>query len=54
VTDFPQKYGEIKKTQLDKIAIFTGDIFKGQLISKCPFNVFKSSKKTEIFPGFLP
>ena len=28
---------------------------KGQLISKCPFGVFKSSKKpTKIFPGFLP
>ena len=28
---------------------------KGQLISKCPFGVFKSSKKPmNIFPGFLP
>ena len=29
---------------------------KGQLISKCPFGVFKSSKKktTKFFPGFLP
>ena len=27
----------------------------GQLISKCPFGVFKSPKKpTNIFPGFLP
>ena len=28
---------------------------KGQLILKCPFGVFKSSKKTmKFFPGFLP
>ena len=28
---------------------------KGQLISKCPFGVFKSPKKpTKFFPGFLP
>ena len=28
---------------------------KGQLISKCPFGVFKSPKKpTKKFPGFLP
>ena len=28
---------------------------KGQLILKCPFGVFKSSKKpTNFFPGFLP
>ena len=28
---------------------------KGQVISKCPFGVFKSSKKPmKIFPGFLP
>ena len=28
---------------------------KGQLISKCPFGGFKSSKKpTKSFPGFLP
>ena len=28
---------------------------KGQLISKCPFGVFKSSKKPTIFfAGFLP
>ena len=28
---------------------------KGQLMSKCPFGVFKSPKKTtKIFPGFLP
>ena len=28
---------------------------KGQLISKCPFGVFKSTKKpTKFFPGFLP
>ena len=30
-------------------------ISKGQLISKCPFGVFKSPKKcTNFFPGFLP
>ena len=30
-------------------------VSKGQLISKCPFGVFKSPKKpTKIFPGFLP
>ena len=30
-------------------------IDKGQLILKCPFGVFKSSKKTrKFFPGFLP
>jgi hypothetical protein len=29
--------------------------FKGQLISKYPFGVFKSAKKTMIFfPGLLP
>ena len=28
---------------------------KGQLILKCPFGVFKSSKKpTKFVPGFLP
>jgi hypothetical protein len=28
---------------------------KGQLISKCPFGVFKSPKKTtKFFPEFLP
>jgi hypothetical protein len=27
-------------------------ITKGQLISKCPFGVFK--KPTKFFPGFLP
>ena len=32
-----------------------GTIAKGQLISKCPFGVFKSPKKPiEFFPGFLP
>jgi hypothetical protein len=30
-------------------------LFKGQLILKCPFGVFKSPKKsTKFFPGFLP
>ena len=30
-------------------------VCKGQLISKCPFGVFKSPKKpTNFFPGFLP
>ena len=30
-------------------------IIKGQLISKCPFGVFKSPKQpTKFFPGFLP
>ena len=29
--------------------------YKGQLTLKCPFGVFKSSKKpTKFFPGFLP
>ena len=29
-------------------------VFKGQLISKCHFGVFKSSRKpTKCFPGFL-
>ena len=46
------------------VAMFTGvkTIYKtlgydskGQLISKCPFGVFKSPKKTmDFFPGFLP
>ena len=36
---------------LSKIIYFT----KGQLISKCPFGAFKSSKKpTKFFPEFLP
>ena len=31
------------------------NVCKGQLISKCPFGVFKSPKKpTKLFPGFLP
>ena len=31
------------------------NVSKGQLISKCPFGVFKSPKKpTKCFPGFLP
>ena len=35
-----------------KLVMFT---FKGQLILKCPFGVFKSSKKpTKISPVFLP
>ena len=30
-------------------------VSKGQLISKCPFGVFKSPKRpTKYFPGFLP
>ena len=30
-------------------------VSKGQLISKCPFGVFKSPKKTtKFFPVFLP
>jgi len=29
-------------------------IAKGQLISKCPFGVFKSPKKTVFFKGFMP
>ena len=31
------------------------EFVKGQLISKCPFGVFKSAKIfTKFFPGFLP
>ena len=31
------------------------DLSKDQLISKCPFEVFESSKKkTKFIPGFLP
>ena len=31
------------------------DILSSQLILKCPFGIFKSSKKpTKFFPGFLP
>ena len=34
---------------------FSDDDTKGQLISKCPFGVFKSPKKpTKFFQGFLP
>ena len=34
--------------------IFWAEDIKGQLISKCPFGVFKSSKKpTKNIPGFL-
>ena len=36
-------------------AFIGGEGAKGQSISKCPFGVFKSSKKpTKFFPGFLP
>ena len=36
----------------EKIALLN---LKGQLILKCPFGVFKSSKKTtNFFPGLLP
>ena len=42
--------GEINKRQW-YVHIFS----KGQLISKCPFGAFKSSKKpTKKNPGFLP
>ena len=38
----------------DSTAIRSSVGFKGQLISKYPFGVFKSPKKTkEFFPGFL-
>ena len=31
------------------------EVLKGQLVSKCPFGVFKSPKKPgKFFPGFLP
>jgi hypothetical protein len=59
--------GIFPKSQVihDKIQVETGTIFfliwlmnylaKGQLVSKCPLGVFKSSKKpTNFFPGFLP
>ena len=33
---------------------FHTEVSKGQLISKCPFGVFKSPQKTtKFFPGFL-
>ena len=34
--------------------IFFLIIFKGQLISKCPFGVFKSTKKPRFFKDFCP
>ena len=50
---------EFKMVEPDEVCmIFSfigGSPIKGQLISKCPFGVFKSSKKPmKFFPGFLP
>ena len=44
-------YAIEKKSEVDLWNV----AFKGQLISKCPFGIFKSSKKPKKnFPGFLP
>ena len=43
-----------KAIQAKSLYISDTICIKGQLILKCPFGVFKSSKKpTKIFPGFL-
>ena len=40
---------------ISTVSLCSSLLAKGQLISKCPFGVFKSSKKpTKFFPGFLP
>ena len=45
----------IKKKTNFAIGEITAVYIKGQLILKCPFGVFKSSKKNnDFFPGFLP
>ena len=44
----------VKATKIWKILPLSFDVTKGLLISKCPFGVFKSSKKpTKFSPGFL-
>ena len=44
-----------KEQQPETIVIQESGHVKGQLISKCPFGVFKSPKiPTKFFPGFLP
>ena len=44
-----------KDSELHKCTNNCDYFAKGQLISKCPFGVFKSSKKTTKFlKGFLP
>ena len=56
---------ELYSLQIDRYSALINDVLgnlypfivgaKGQLISKCPFGVFKSSKKPTIFfAGFLP
>ena len=46
----------LKDTEIDHLfTSFSIMALKGQLISKCPFGVFKSpNKPTKFFPGFLP
>ena len=49
---------EFKMVEPDEVCMIFSFIggypIKGQLISKCPFGLFKSSKKpTKFFPGFL-
>ena len=51
------KFAQGKKIDISNILTRLELFFnaKGHLISKCPFGVFKSSKKpTKICPGFLP
>jgi hypothetical protein len=44
-----------KTTKIWVLLFINTQIFKGQLISKRPFGVFKSPKTpTKFFPGFLP
>ena len=37
------------KSPQKKAAVAFGEAYKGQLISKCPFGFFKSTKKATIF-----
>jgi hypothetical protein len=52
-----RQQSEILKQRVSKKVEISqnGSTLKGQLISKCPFGVFKSTKKpTNLFSGFLP
>ena len=68
-TSSSAKNSDFEEEEVDLNSLIEGDVdeideelgkklllfFKGQLILKCPFGVFKSSKKpTKFFPEFLP
>jgi dynactin 1 len=51
----PDATSAMEMIDFKKMLADTKAFSKGQLILKCPFGVFKSTKKpTKYFPGFLP